>query len=268
MQKRLQKNRSLEQGVCLSAVKNVILICYYKLHYMKTLCVCLVIVLTTTLFCRPAAAQDMSIATSEIVNNQILQTNLQIQINQQIQNNLDIQRNIMMLMLDDSNNINLKYNYLVTMKDNAQLVVHSKIYADTARHKTYLLFVDKKYSRRDTNRNRKIYVSQTLSIARKMGNGSSDKDWDKGMATDSCWMFKAISGNINAYTAFSEDGLGLTPPPLMAIQKGDGPIIKLTASNLKPMVEQDAGALKNIQKKNYYRAIEKYNHDAEKSAKK
>lgn len=233
---------------------------------MKIAYVCFALILTTTLFGRKASAQDMSIATSEIVNTQIIQSNLQAQINQQIQADLDIQRNI--LMSDNSNSVNFKYDYLVTMKDNAQLIVRSKIYADTARHKTYLIFVDKKYNRTDTNRNRKIYVSQTLSIARMTGSGGLEKKWYTGMATDSCWMFKAISGNINAYSTFSENGLGLIPPPLMAIQRGEGPIIKLTAGNLKPMVGQDIAALKNIQKGNYYKAIERYNHDAEVAAKK
>lgn len=234
---------------------------------MKTFYGCFII-MVTALFSRQASAQDMGIATSEIVNTQVIQANLQVQINQQMQADLDIQRNILMLMLDNSNSINLKYNYLVTMKDNVQLVVHSKIYADTARHKTYLLFIDKKYNKKDTSRNRKIYVSQTLSIARSMGGSGSDKKCYKGTATDSCWIFKAISGSINAYSAFSEDGNGFIHPPLMAIQKGEGAIISLTADNLKTIVEQDAGALKNIRRKNYYEAIKKYNQDAEKDAKK
>ena len=82
-------------------------------------------------------------------------------------------------------------------------------------------------------------------------------------------MFKAISGSINAYSMLSQtDGYGFDPFTIVAVQKGEGPILKLTPENLKPMVGQDADALENIQKKNYYKAIRKYNRNAEKTAKK
>ncbi|MBB6111128.1 hypothetical protein SAMN05421821_110147 [Mucilaginibacter lappiensis] len=208
-----------------------------------------------TLFTMQAFAQNMN-AVNNMLNRQNMQFNMQMQ----------MQMNMMML---NRNQSNYQFNYLVTMKDSSQIFVHSKIYSDTARHKTYLIFVDKSYSKRDTNRSKKIYVSQTLSIARNLGGNGSPDEWYKGMAKDSCWMFKAISGFINAYSMLSQtDNSNFDAFTLVAIQKGDGPVIKLTADNLKLMVGQDVYALENIQKKNYYKAIKKYNRNAEKAAKK
>lgn len=212
-----------------------------------------------TVLAQHANAQNM-----RAVNNVLSQHSMQF--------NMQMQQNMMrQMMFNYDNGINPKYDYLVTMNDSSKIVVRSKIYSDTAKHKTYLLFVDKNYSKNDTNRNKKIYVSQTLSIARNLGGRGSKEVWYKGVSADSCWMFKAVSGIINAYSAFSfiqPDGFGFSPPVLMGIQKGDGPIVELTLENLKPMVGQDIDALEYIQRKNYYKAIKKYNHNAEKVAKK
>ncbi|NHA07237.1 hypothetical protein G7092_25790 [Mucilaginibacter sp. HC2] len=225
---------------------------------MKPLFACLTLILVP-LFTLQASAQNMT-----AVNNMLNKQNMQFNMRMQMQMNM--QMNMMMLSRSQSN---YQFNYLVTMKDSSQIFVKSKIYSDTAKHKAYLIFVDKSYSKKDTNRSKKIYVSQTLSIARNLGGSGSPDDWYKGIAKDSCWMFKAISGSINAYSMLSQtDGYGFDPFAIVAVQKGEGPILKLTPENLKPMVGQDADALENIQKKNYYKAIKKYNRSAEKAAKK
>lgn len=225
---------------------------------MKPLYTCFTLILLI-LFTLQVSAQNMN-AVNSMLNRQSMQFSMQMQQNMMMQ----------MSMLNGNNNFNSTCDYLVIMNDSSKIVVRSKIYSDTAKHKTYLIFVDKKYSRKDTaNRNKKIYVSQTQSIARYMGTRGSKEDWYKGIPVDSCWMFKTMSGSINAYSVFSQpDSFGYIAPPLMAIQKGDGPIVKLTPENLKPMVGQDADALENIQKKDYYKAIKKYNRNAEKAAKK
>jgi len=175
---------------------------------------------------------------------------------------------------------NLKYNFIVTMADSSKKEVSSKIYSDTATHKTYLLFVDKSYPKSDPNRNKKIYPPQTLSIARNVagpGPGFIRADYVpppprffNGIAKDSCWMFKVISGSINAYSCLSEEGDAQTfdPSTIVGIQLNNGPIEKFNEENLKNMVGQDIDALENIQKKNYYKAIKKYNRNAAQAAKK
>ena len=125
---------------------------------MKPLFSCLTLILLT-LFTLQASAQNMT-----AVNNMLNKQNMQFNMRMQMQMNM--QMNMMMLSRSQSN---YQFNYLVTMKDSSQIFVKSKIYSDTAKHKAYLIFVDKSYSKKDTNRSKKIYVSQTLSIALNLG---------------------------------------------------------------------------------------------------
>jgi hypothetical protein len=188
------------------------------------------------------------------------------------QQNMQFQMRLMLMDLSmlNTSDINRKVDFMVTMTDSSQIFVRSKIYSDTVKHQNYLTYVDKKCSRSDSNRNKKIYVGQTLSIACNLTKLYGAKDnWYKGIAKDSCWMFKAISGNINAYSMLSQpDGSQFNPYTLVAVQKGDGPIVKLTPDNLTQMVEQDDKALDYIKNKKYYKAIKKYNSNVEKAAKK
>lgn len=89
------------------------------------------------------------------------------------------------------------------------------------------------------------------------------------MATDSCWMFKIASGQINAYSYLSEEsGPNFSNWTIIGIQLNNGPIIKYSEENLVQMVGQDADALTKIKDKDYLQAIKKYNRNAEKAAKK
>lgn len=89
-----------------------------------------------------------------------------------------------------------------------------------------------------------------------------------GVAKDSCWMFKAISGAISAYSLLSEkDELYFDPSTIVGIQLNDGEIVKFNETNLKAMVGNDIDALENIQRKNYLKAISKYNRNVEKTEK-
>jgi hypothetical protein len=89
-----------------------------------------------------------------------------------------------------------------------------------------------------------------------------------GIVKDSCWMFKAITGEITAYSdVCEEDGQNFDRSSIVAIQLKDGPIVKYNEGNLKEMVGQDINALEAIQNKNLYKAIKKYNRDKEKEAK-
>lgn len=167
---------------------------------------------------------------------------------------------------------NNKYTFYVVLKDSSQKEVTSKIYTDTTLHKSYLLLVDKKYPKSDTaHRYQKIYADQTSNIYRVDNSGFSEKPVTiRGIANDSCWMFKAISGPITVYSLLSEpDGYNFDPSTIIGIQLKDGPIVKFTADNLKQMIcQNDARALEIAENKNYLKAIKKYNRDMEKAVKK
>jgi len=192
-------------------------------------------------------------------------------------------QNQMMMQMSSLNrgyaDYNISYTFVVTMKDGTKKEVDSKIYNDTIVKKNYLLLVDKSFKRSDTNRYKKIYPAQTISIARNVAAPGDvihknavqpPPVYFKGMPSDSCWMFKVVAGPISAYSYLSEqeDDQVFNPYAVVAIQLNDGPLMPLTDENLKQMVGQDINALEDIQKKNYFRAIKKYNKDVEKAAKK
>jgi hypothetical protein len=160
-----------------------------------------------------------------------------------------------------------EYTFQVILKDSSKTEVSSRIYMDTAAGKTYLLVIDKSFPKSDpSHRERKIYSNQTVSITRIASSGYLNHPVEvKGIATDSCWMFKAIKGAVNAYSYLSEyedrANSYFDSGTIVAIQSNDGPIVKYTEDNLKQMVGQDAKALEIIQNKNYFRAIKRFNKD-------
>jgi hypothetical protein len=152
---------------------------------------------------------------------------------------------------------NLKYKFKVTFKDGSVKEVKSKIYPDTVKHANYLLFEDKTLPKTDSNRHQKIYAKQTLNISRSSFNDAEIT----GIATDSCWLFKVVSGKINAYSYLSETDM-VEDFTLVGFQVGDkGNIQKLVPATLEPVIKTDEKAYKAFLKKDYYRAIEKYNRD-------
>ncbi|WP_144249551.1 hypothetical protein [Mucilaginibacter corticis] len=186
-------------------------------------------------------------------------------INQQMMNQR--MNSLMMMNLNNRNDIhNSKYEYNVLMKDSTQLKVKSKMLSDTGSRKNYLLLVDKKYPKSDPKREQKIFPDQTVKITRteEIGNGSKPFEIN-GIAKDSCWMFKVITGRINAYSYLSEVDMFFQPETICGIQLNDGPIVKLNADELTTMVGNKEDALKFIKKKNYYKAIKRYNKDFEKA---
>jgi hypothetical protein len=165
--------------------------------------------------------------------------------------------------------------YQVTFKDNSVKEVNSLMYTDTVLHKNYILFVDKTIPKSDSvHRNQKIYSDQTRYISTIIDYEAKTETY--GVPTDSCWMFKVISGPINLYAKSldylitSDDGNSreLNLYAIVGIQLNDGPIIALTDDSLKQMVGPDATALKSAGKKNYYSALKKYNRHFENAEKK
>jgi hypothetical protein len=149
---------------------------------------------------------------------------------------------------------NQKYKFKVLMKDSTVKELKSKIYMDTVLHKSYLTYDDKTIKDKKL-REQRIYSNQTVCISRTDYN-----DNITGMANDSCWLFKVVSGKINAYSPLSER-YEIDSFYLRAYQLGDGPVVKLDSASLAPIIAKSPKALKAFQKKDYYKAIGKYNSD-------
>ena len=167
--------------------------------------------------------------------------------------------NMRMMMNMNMNRIygymnNQKYKFKVLMKDSTVKDVKSKIYMDTTLHKSYLTYEDKTIKDKKL-REKRIYSNQTICISRNNYNEDIT-----GMANDSCWLFKVISGKINAYSPLSEK-YEISSVYLRAYQIGDGPVVKLDSASLAPIVAKSSKALKAFKKKDYYKAIDKYNSD-------
>jgi hypothetical protein len=167
-----------------------------------------------------------------------MQANMSGQMNQRMMNS-------QWYLFGGNDQVNLKYKFSVVMKDSSVKEVKSKIYADTAKHKNYLLLKEK-----DTET--KIYCDQTLSITRSSGIVNYI-----GMATDSCWLFRTIRGRVSAYSHVSEI-YNITSEYLRAFQVGNGPIQKLDSASLAAVLKDDPKALKAVTKNDYYKAIVKY----------
>ncbi|MFM8913952.1 MAG: hypothetical protein ACKOE6_13720, partial [Flammeovirgaceae bacterium] len=100
-----------------------------------------------------------------------------------------------------------------------------------------------------------IKPTDTREIYRIAGNGEKIT----GIPTDSCWLFLAVKGKINAYSYLAEKGLG-SWGSIIAVQKGEGqPILPLNKDNLEEMVADNAEALKFAKKKKLEKAITIYN---------
>ncbi|MDB5137815.1 MAG: hypothetical protein JWP37_4418 [Mucilaginibacter sp.] len=152
--------------------------------------------------------------------------------------------------------VNEKYIFTVAFKDGSSRVIESKIYPDTTAHSNYLLMINKNVPKKDPAREQKIYPKETLKISRADDSGQEII----GNANDTCWLFKVMTGKINAYSYVSETE-GINTFYLSAFQTGDGVVQKLTPEALEPILKSDEKAYKAFLKKDYYTAIKRYNKD-------
>jgi len=137
---------------------------------------------------------------------------------------------------------NARYTFILTMKDNSTREVHSKLYADSVNNRSYVM-----------DDQQKIYCSQTRRISREDGSRQIT-----GIATDSCWLFKIVSGKINAYSFLSE---GAGTYSIAALQTGNSAIQVFDERELEQMINNNPKAMKAFIKRDYLKAIEKYNAD-------
>jgi len=148
--------------------------------------------------------------------------------------------------------VSQKHKFKVLMKDSSTLELVAKIDADSLTR--YLVYTDRSVKRSDSGRTKRIYPSQTLSISRLDKYGT---DTYTGIPADSCWLFPAIKGALTAYAALAEDEID--DSFLLYIQKGDGPLVRLTDDNLEASIKDNEKAERLLKKKKYSRAIIKFN---------
>jgi hypothetical protein len=147
------------------------------------------------------------------------------------------------------------YTFRVFFKDSTKMFVNSFIYSDSVKHSFYIVAVDKSLPETDPNREQKIYPDQTSSIIQFNDNGNLS-----GVPTDSCWLFKVISGKINIYSKIPKNK-GLKNEMITAAQIGTGPIDRFFPLVLYPVIKEDKAALNEWDKYSFINAIKRYNKD-------
>jgi hypothetical protein len=151
--------------------------------------------------------------------------------------------------------VNTHHSFRVMFNDGTERLATGIIKTDSSSY--YLLLENKTFAKKDSARYQKIRPSQTESIFRTDINEGGEY---KGIATDSCWLFKKIEGAVNAYTPSPEDNIA--DSSITYFQKGDTtPLIKMSQKNIETVLGDDGKALKLAKKKRYLKAILKYNED-------
>jgi hypothetical protein len=180
--------------------------------------------------------------------------------------NQQMQKQMQMMNLRGVTSGDIEYDFEVIMKDSTKKQVTSAIYSDSTK-KHFIVYVDKKYKRDDKNRYKIIYPSETITLIcvldARNDYYNTPGHYIRSIPTDSCWMFKVISGRINLYSSMVNS---LTETNAVGIQVNDGPIIPFNEDNLKPIITNDQDAMKRFENKKYIKAIKKYNDDVEKAA--
>lgn len=203
---------------------------------------------------------------------------------QQNQQFMNMQMNMQMQMNMNRNwrkNAGQGQGYIVILKDGDIKKIKSYMYLDTVLHKNFLVFVDKKFPKSDTlHRFQKIYPDQTSNITALIPDNQGYEETRPGLPTDSGWTIKVITGAITVYAksgtyltvvgtpAFGAPKMDFVSAEIIGIQLNDGPIEKLSKDNVLKIVTGNSKATEYVEKKGLYEAVKKYNHDAEKVAKK
>jgi hypothetical protein len=139
-----------------------------------------------------------------------------------------------------------KYTFTVVLDADSALQSKTRINIKSKKHTIQVKAANGKLSLTPAN-TREIYRI-TLS-GKKLS----------GLPADSCWLFKSVTGKINAYSYLAEEGYTY----VIAIQDGDdGPILPLTKNNLLAIMDDDPKIFKLIEKKKLLTALEAYNKKA------
>ncbi len=161
------------------------------------------------------------------------------------------------------------FNFVVMLRDSTKIKVRSAMFIDSATKKRFIVMIDKRYAKSDTNRYKKIFPSQTIYLKRDVSkeDGSRADLYYRGRPVDSCWMLQVATGAINVYSYLSDrDFMAFETSSIKGIQLNGGPIVQYSEENLKQMIVSDYEAMEFFQKRKYIKAIRKFNQDVEKSS--
>lgn len=141
--------------------------------------------------------------------------------------------------------VSKKYQFFLVMKDGGNLVTKNRINFEDSINSISL---------KDESK-RVIKPNETVEIFRMLPEGIKFV----GIPADSCWLFKSSAGKINTYSMLAEQNMSYA----VAVQKGDGEIVKLSKKNLLEMTADanNAELTALIEKKKYLKAIQLYNKD-------
>ena len=141
----------------------------------------------------------------------------------------------------------VKYTFTIELDGDSTLTAKTRIDVSEKQHSMQV----------KTEKGKKtVFPSGTKQIYRLTAEGKMLT----GQPADSCWLFKSVSGKINAYSHLAEEGYTY----IIAIQNGDGaPIVPLTRKNLEAMIgtPHEPRIMKLIEKGKLAKALEMYNYE-------
>ena len=143
--------------------------------------------------------------------------------------------------------------YRVVLKDSTEMSILSKIYIDSTAH-SYIIYSEKASATSNFLVDKKLYSRNTLNIVRLKSKTRASID---GRATDSCWLFKVIEGKINLYS-FLPDVIN-NAQYFKAMQIDNGVMEPFNEQKLRVLMAGNLRALNFLDKKDYYKAINRYN---------
>jgi len=150
--------------------------------------------------------------------------------------------------------ISRTHSFSVVLKDSIEMIVDGKIECDTATGAYSLLWTDKTMKRSDSGRIKRIYPAQTSYLSRLNKDGQPDF---VGTSTDSCWLFPVIAGKLTVYAAIAEENLNEIY--FLFLRKGEEPMVEFNEGSLEEALMDNKKALALFKKKDYKKAIGKYN---------
>jgi hypothetical protein len=138
--------------------------------------------------------------------------------------------------------ISNKYEFYIVFKDSSEQVTRARILMDSINTITI----------KEQKNEQVVKPAETNELYRILPNGMRFS----GQPADSCWLFLCYKGKINAYSNLAEEDLTYA----IAIQKGEGPIVALTATELEKMIDSDDPKMaKLLKRRKFVQVIKAYN---------
>jgi hypothetical protein len=148
--------------------------------------------------------------------------------------------------------VTMKHHFTIVFADGRDTTVYTKLVADSSAW--YLTLENRSVGKKDPARTIKIYPSQTKYISHM--DPTTGKDF-VGQAHDSCWLFKVITGKMNAYTDLGE--ISVQDKFVRYLQVDDGPLVAVTDPEAAKLFNDNERALELFVAKDYNRAVKRYN---------